>query len=73
MKDRYTFTYASAVDCKQVQVVFDKDDDCSWIPILQEFAGFLSTIYGYDVSEKIDVTRKKYNGEAETNKLMESF
>lgn len=34
---------------------FEISEDATWIAVLQEFAAFLSSVYGYDIQGKIVV------------------
>lgn len=67
MNTRYTFN--ALEENKNTSVVVDIDDAASWTRVLQEFAQFLGSVYGYDITDKIVVKRSKFNGEEEETLL----
>lgn len=71
MKDRYTFNIVS--EDKNANLVFDLEDDEVWTKPLQEFVRFLCMHYGYDFSNKIEITRPNFDGGTETTNLMDIY
>lgn len=73
----YTFQYSLQDDCgpnfpiaKTAQTSVQFHDEATWDVVLNEFISFLSSVYGYDISqsvhfesleEKLAKTREKYN------------
>jgi len=61
-ESRYEFTYrddyneeiASVFGQKSITTTVDIDDGAQWSAVLKHFVHFLSHVYGYDISDKID-------------------
>ena len=51
-KEAYTFQYSDGED-RSVYVSFSPGD--TWPEVLEQFVGFLSNVYGYDIRQKVGI------------------
>lgn len=50
----YRFSYVSGHGDREIEMRINLDEFETWHEVMLQFAGFLSSVYGYDIRDKID-------------------
>lgn len=63
-QDEETITTSFPVE-KNVNVVVSFDDCAGWTSVLREFTAFLSSVYGYNISESVFIKEVSWDEESD--------
>ncbi len=55
--ETYNFHYTDG-ETRSIQVSFSPGD--TWPEVLEQFVGFLSNVYGYDIREKVAIKKSPF-------------
>jgi hypothetical protein len=61
-KETYNFDYFDGED-RSITCQFSPDG--TWPEVLEQFVGFLSNVYGYDISAKVAIAENRFGVEPE--------
>ena len=61
-KEAYTFQYSDGED-RSIYVSFSPGD--TWPEVLEQFVGFMSNVYGYNIREQVAVAESRFGVDRE--------